>query len=59
MSRRKKSTLIVLCWILMMVVGNIICFIPNGDGFVYIVYVIALLNMGNTLELWMEKILNY
>ena len=43
----------------MMIAGNVVYFVPNGEGFVYLVYAIALLNAGKKLESWMEKILNY
>jgi len=59
MSRRMKSIIIVLCWMLMMVAGNLVYLVPNGEGFVYLVYAIALLSVGKKLELWMEKILDY
>lgn len=60
MTKRKKSALIVLCWVLMMTAGNLIyIFIPNRDDFAFMVYAITLIRLGEKLELWMEQLLHY
>jgi len=53
--KQKKSLMIVICWLCLVVVGNVIYLGFASEGLRYILYVWALLVLGERFVSWLEK----